>query len=110
MKKKSIIIGTGISIASIIGGYYLTRYGARKYIQNQEHKIVSDTFEKVNSFPKKNNDRLVIEGILRIYDFKMKHKKLDFKMKHKKLYKFAYGNKSMCEPVAQRIQSAKHMI
>lgn len=101
MKKKSIIIGTGISIASIIGGYYLTRYGARKYIQNQEHKIVSDTFEKVNSFPKKNNDRLVIEGILRIYDFKMKHKKL---------YKFAYGNKSMCEPVAQRIQSAKHMI
>lgn len=46
MKKKNIIIGTGISIASIVSGYYLTRYGARKYIQYQENKIVTDTCEK----------------------------------------------------------------
>ena len=101
MKKKSIIIGTGISIASIIGGYYLTRYGARKYIQNQEHKIIADNFEKIDSSSGSNRDKLIIEGILKMHYFRMKHKKL---------YKFAYGNKSRCEPMVQRIQSVKHMI
>ena len=101
MKKKNIIIGTGISIASIIGGYYLTRYGARKYIQNQEHKIVADNFEKIDSSSGSNRDKLIIEGILKMHYFRMKHKKL---------YKFAYGKSDRFEPRSQPLFSMKHMI
>lgn len=101
MKKKNIIIGTGISIASIIGGYYLTRYGARKYIQNQEHKIIADNFEKIDSSSGSNRDKLIIEGILKMHYFRMKHKKL---------YKFAYGKSDRFEPRSQPLFSMKHMI
>lgn len=100
--KKNIIIGTGISIASIIGGYYLTKYGARRYIQHQEHKIFSETLEKMNSFSQENEqNKIVFEGILKI---------IDFKMKHRKLYKFVYQNKCRCEPMLQPLLSMKHMM
>ena len=102
MKKKNIIIGTGISIASIIGGYYLTKYGARKYIQQQEHKIFIETFKKMNSFSQENErNKVVFEGILKMNDFKIKHRKL---------YKFVYRNNCRCEPIAQPLFSMKHMI
>ena len=102
MKKKNIIIGAGISIASIIGGYYLTRYGTRKYLKNCERKIVKETFANASLASNKDDTtKIALNGILKIGDFKMKHKKL---------YKFAYGKSDRFEPRSQPLFSMKHMI
>lgn len=82
MKKKNIIIGTGISIASIIGGYYLTRYGARKYINHHVQGIYNNAKKKMESLPREERSVRYITEAMRESD--------KFEEEHKSLYKIAF--------------------
>lgn len=99
MNKKTILIGSGIIIASIPGIYHLSRIGAKKYIEYHEKKIIDEIHDMALSNPDKT--KIMIEMISRMNKFKMNHKKL---------YTFVYRNKCRCEPMSQPLLSMKHMM
>ena len=99
MNKKTILIGSGIIIASIPGIYHLSRIGAKKYIEYHEKKIIDEIHDMALSNPDKT--KIMIEMISRMNKFKMNHKKL---------YTFAYKNSFAWEPSIQPLFSLKHMM
>lgn len=77
MKKKNIIIGTGISIVSIIGGYYLTRYGARKYIGHHVKSIYENAVKQMElAYKNDSSDRsnVIVEAMREVDKFIEDHK------------------------------------